>query len=72
MALNPWETQKTYFTNNGNVSFIRDTSKPIISPPIVEEQIEEIQPEIEVIMSGEPTLEILAEEKPAPKNTKKK
>ena len=72
MSLNPWETQKTYFTTNGNVSFIRDTPKPIITSPVVEEKVEETQPEIEVVMSGEPTLEILAEEIPATKNTKKK
>ena len=72
MALNPWENQKTYFTGAGNVSFIRDTPTPIVSSPVVEEKVEEPQPEIEVVISGEPTLEILAEEKPALKNTKKK
>ena len=51
MSLNPWETQKTYFTTNGNVSFIRDTPKPIITPPVVEEKVEETQPEIEVVIS---------------------
>jgi hypothetical protein len=72
MSLNPWETQKTYFTTNGNVSFIRDTPKPIIASPVVEEKTEEPEPEIEVVMGEEPTLEILAEEIPATKNTKKK
>ena len=72
MSLNPWETQKTYFTTNGNISFIRDTPNPIITPSIVEEKVEETQPEIEVVMSGEPILEILAEEIPTSKNIKKK
>ena len=67
--LGPLENARTFFTPKGNTTIIRDTvvnQSPPPQPEILPE------PEIEVVMSGEPTLEILAEETPAPKNTRKK
>ena len=67
--LGPLENARTFFTPKGNTTIIRDTvvnQTPSPQPETLPE------PEIEVVMSGEPTLEILAEETPAPKNTRKK
>jgi hypothetical protein len=59
MDLNSWENSKTYFNAGGNQTFIRDNTKPIVLPS---EPTEIPQPEIEVIMSEEPSLEFLKEE----------
>ena len=67
--LGPLENARTFFTPKGNTTIIRDTVVNQTPPPQPETLPE---PEIEVVMSGEPTLEILAEETPAPKNTRKK
>ncbi len=68
--LNPFENSRTFFNPKGtNTTIIRDTvvnQTPTSQP----EPVQEIEPEIEVKMSGEPTLDILAEEIPAPKTTK--
>jgi len=69
-GLGPLENKRTFYSPQGNQTIIRDTVVPQINPP-QPEPIQEIEPEIEVKMSGEPTLDILAEEKPAPKTTKK-
>ena len=69
--LNPFENSRTFFNPKGtDTTIVRDTvvnQTPSPQP----EPIQEIEPEIKVKMSGEPTLDILAEEKPAPKTTKK-
>jgi hypothetical protein len=68
--LNPFENSRTFFNPKGtNTTIIRDTvvnQTPTSQP----EPVQEIEPEIKVKMSGEPTLDILAEEIPAPKTTK--
>jgi hypothetical protein len=68
--LNPFENSRTFFNPKGtNTTIVRDTvvnQTPTSQP----EPVQEIKPEIEVKMSGEPTLDILAEEIPAPKTTK--
>jgi len=63
------ENARTFFTPKGNTTIIRDTVVNQTPPPQPETLPE---PEIDVVMSGEPTLKILAEETPAPKNTRKK
>lgn len=69
--LNPFENSRTFFNPKGtNTTIIRDTVVNQI-PSSQPEPIQEVEPEIEVKMSGEPTLDILAEEIPAPKTTKK-
>ena len=70
--LNPFENSRTFFNPKGtNTTIVRDTVVNQVSSP-QPESVQETEPEIEVKMSGEPTLDILAEEKPAPKTTKKK
>ncbi len=65
--LNPFENSRTFFNPKGtNTTIVRDTVVNQVPIP----QPESIQ-EIEIKMSGEPTLDILAEETPAPKTTKK-
>jgi hypothetical protein len=67
--LGPLENARTFYSLKGNTTVVRDTfvnQTPSPQP----EPVKETEPEIEVKMSGEPTLEILAE-KPALKNTKK-
>jgi hypothetical protein len=61
MDLNSWENSKTYFNAGGNQTFIRDNTKPIVLPS---EPTEIPQPEIKVVMNGEPSLEFLKEEVP--------
>jgi len=71
--LGPLENARTFYTPKGNTTIIKDTVVNQTPPPQPEPQPETLpEPEIEVVMSGEPTLEILAEETPAPKNTRKK
>jgi hypothetical protein len=68
--LNPFENSRTFFNPKGtNTTIVRDTVVNQIPTP-QPEPVQEIEPEIEVKMSGEPTLDILAEEIPAPKTTK--
>jgi hypothetical protein len=64
-----FENARTFFSTKGNTTVIRDTFVNQTPPPQPETLPE---PEIEVVISGEPTLEILAEETPAPKNTRTK
>ena len=71
LKLGPLENSRTFYSPKGNQTVIRDTYTSQVNPP-QPEPVKEIEPEIEVIMSGEPTLEILAEEKSAPKTPKKK
>ena len=61
MDLNSWENSKTYFNAGGNQTFIRDNTKPIV---LSSEPTEIPQPEIKVVMNGEPSLEFLKEEVP--------
>jgi hypothetical protein len=68
-GLGPFENSRTFYSNKGTQTVIRDTVTPQFDPP-QPEPVKEAEPEVEVIMSGEPTLEILAEET-APKNIKK-
>jgi hypothetical protein len=67
--LGPLENARTFYSPKGNTTVVRDTVVNQTPPPQPETLPE---PEIEVVMSGEPTLEILAEETPAPKNIKSK
>ncbi len=69
LKLGPLENSRTFYSPKGNQTVIRDTFINQTLPP-QPEPVKETEPEIEVKMSGEPTLEILAE-KPALKNTKK-
>jgi hypothetical protein len=69
LKLGPLENSRTFYSPKGNQTVIRDTVTPQFNPP-QPEPVKETEPEVEVIMSGEPTLEILAEET-APKNIKK-
>ncbi len=69
LRLGPLENSRTFYSPKGNQTVIRDTFTPQINPP-QPEPVKETEPEVEVIMSGEPTLEIIAET-PAPKKTKK-
>ena len=70
MKLNSWENSKIVYASNGNTSYIRDAVKPLmVDQPTV---IEEITPEIEVVMSGEPSLEIINEELPIEETLVKK
>jgi hypothetical protein len=68
--LNPFENSRTFFNPKGtNTTIVRDTvvnQTPTSQP----EPVQEIEPEIKIKMRGEPTLDILAEEIPAPKTTK--
>jgi len=70
LKLGPLENSRTFYSPKGNQTVIRDT---VVNqtPPSQSEPVKEAEPEIEIKMSGEPTLEILAEN-PAPKTTKKK
>lgn len=68
-GLGPFENSRTFYSNKGTQTVIRDTVTPQFDPP-QPEPVKETEPEVEVIMSGEPTLEIIAEEKSAPKTTK--
>jgi len=70
LGLGPLENSRTFYSPKGNQTVIRDTYTPQVNAP-QPEPVKEIEPEVEVKMSGEPTLEILAEN-PAPKNTRKK
>jgi hypothetical protein len=69
-GLGPLENKRTFYSPKGNQTIIRDTVVPQITIP-QPDSIQEVEPEIEIKMNGEPTLEILAEN-PAPKNTRKK
>jgi len=69
LKLGPLENSRTFYSPKGNQTVIRDTVTPQFNPP-QHEPVKEAEPEVEVIISGEPTLEILAEET-APKNIKK-
>jgi hypothetical protein len=69
LRLGPLENSRTFYSPKGNQTVIRDTYIPQSNPP-QQEPVKEAEPEVEVIMSGEPTLEIIAET-PAPKKTKK-
>jgi hypothetical protein len=68
-GLGPLENSRTFYSNKGTQTVIRDTITPQFDPP-QPEPVKEAEPEVEVIMSEEPTLEIIAET-PAPKKTKK-
>jgi hypothetical protein len=68
-GLGPFENSRTFYSTKGNQTVIRDTVTPQFDPP-QPEPVKEAEPEVEVIMSGEPTLEIIAEI-PALKKTKK-
>jgi hypothetical protein len=70
-GLGPFENSRTFYSPKGNQTIIRDTVTPQLNTP-QHEPVKEAEPEVEVKMSGEPTLDILAEEIPAPKTTKKK
>jgi len=70
LRLGPLENSRTFYSPKGNQTVIRDTFTPQVNSH-QPEPVKEIEPEVEVKMSGEPTLEILAEN-PAPKNTRKK
>ena len=65
LKLGPLENSRTFYSPKGNQTVIRDTATPQFNHP-------QPEPEVEVKMSDEPTLDILAEEIPAPKTTKKK
>ncbi len=67
--LGPLENARTFYSPKGNTTVVRDTVVTQVNPP-QPEPTPEVEPEIEVVMSGEPTLEIIAEETPTPKNTK--
>jgi hypothetical protein len=67
--LGPLENARTFYNSKGNTTIVRDTVVNQV-PSNNPEPVQEIEPEIEIKMSGEPTLDILAEE-PAPKTTKK-
>ena len=67
--LGPFENARTFYSPKGNTTVIRDTVVPQ-SPSPQQEFIYEEEPKSEVKMSGEPTLDILAEEISAPKTTK--
>lgn len=67
--LGPLENARTFYSPKGNTTVIRDMVVAQTLPP-QSEPIQEIEPEIEIVMNGEPTLDILAEEKSASKNTK--
>jgi hypothetical protein len=69
--LGPLENARTFYSLKGNTTVIRDTFTNQPPPPPQPELVKETEPEVEVKMSGEPTLEILAEN-PAPKTPKKK
>jgi len=69
MKLNPFENSRTFFTRNSQQTVIRDTFVNQSNPP-QEEIKEEIEPEIEVKMSGEPTLDVI-QEKPKTSKIKK-
>ena len=69
LKLGPLENSRTFYSPKGNQTVIRDTVVNQTPPP-PSEPVKEAEPEVEIKMSGEPTLEILAE-KPALKNTKK-
>ena len=71
LKLGPLENSRTFYSPKGNQTVIRDTFVNQALPP-QSEPVKEAEPKVEIKMSGEPTLEILAEEKPALKNTKKK
>jgi hypothetical protein len=68
--LGPLENSRTFYSSKGNQTVIRDTTVNQTSSP-QSESVKEAEPKVEIKMSGEPTLEILAEN-PAPKTTKKK
>ena len=68
-GLGPLENKRTFYSPKGNQTIIRDTVVTQITIP-QPESVQEVEPEIEVKMSGEPTLDILAEEIPASKTTK--
>jgi len=70
LKLGPLENNRTFYSPKGNQTVIRDTFVNQIPPPQLE-PVKEAEPEVEVKMSEEPTLEILAE-KPAPKTISKK
>jgi hypothetical protein len=70
LKLGPLENSRTFYSLKGNQTVIRDTHTPQVNPP-QPEPVKETEPEVEVKMSDEPTLEIIAEQ-PAPKNTRKK
>jgi len=68
--LNPFENSRTFFNPKGtDTTIVRDT---VVNqtPTSHSEPIKEIEPEVKIIVSGEPTLDILAEEISAPKTTK--
>lgn len=69
LKLGPLENSRTFYSPKGNQTVIRDTSTPQFNH-FQPEPVKEAEPEVEVKMSGEPTLDILAEEIPAPKTTK--
>jgi hypothetical protein len=70
LKLGPLENSRTFYSSKGNQTVIRDTTVNQTSSP-QSESVKEAESEVEIKMSGEPTLEILAEN-PAPKTTKKK
>jgi hypothetical protein len=70
LKLGPLENSRTFYSPKGNQTVIRDTFINQTLPP-QPEPVKEAEPEVEVKMSEEPTLEILAE-KPAPKTISKK
>jgi len=71
LKLGPLENSRTFYSPKGNQTVIRDTFVNQALPP-QPEPVKEAEPKVEIKMSGEPILEILAEEKPASKITKKK
>jgi hypothetical protein len=70
LKLGPLENSRTFYSPKGNQTVIRDTFINQTLPP-QPEPVKEAEPEVEVKMSEEPTLEILAE-KPSPKTISKK
>jgi hypothetical protein len=68
-GLGPLENKRTFYSPKGNQTIIRDTVVPQNNTP-QPKPVKETEPEVEVIVNEEPTLEITAEET-APKTTKK-
>jgi hypothetical protein len=69
LRLGPLENSRTFYSPKGNQTVIRDTFTPQVNSH-QPEPVKETEPEVEVIVNEESTLEITAEET-APKTTKK-
>jgi hypothetical protein len=67
--LGPLENARTFYSPKGNTTVVRDTVVTQINPP-QPEPTPEVEPEMGVVMSEEPTLEIIVEKIPSPKNIK--